>query len=364
MHTQNILQATTGQHAGAVRIGFNHGYAFDGDSVRLDAELLVGNPGATADQEWALQLWACETPFAGEPVRGTKVAELPVGQLDSLNQSWVSAFTAALPPAGHAEHSMVLVLASGRDGQFDAVQDFANFPRAESFVQPRLAGASGFSLGEQSVGMRVESLENPRASDNLSGTLSLELWALAAPYAAGTPDGTQLAAAQLGSLAGQHSWQDLDLTLPLAARPVGTWHVALLLREWTATGYATRDFANFSLPVSWTADEEPSAAPEPVKAEPAAEPVAQPKAAGKAASKAAAPKAAAKPAAKAASADTASRVSINTASKAELAALKGLSKTAAAAIIAARPFKTIDELLTVKGIGAKLLDKLKNNLIL
>lgn len=359
MHTQNILQATTGQQSGAVRIGFNHGYAFDGDSVRLDAELLVGNPDTTADQEWALQLWACETPFAGEPIRGTKVAELPVGHLDSRDQSWVSAFTAALPPAGHAEHSMVLVLASGRDGQFDAVQDFANFPRAESFVQPRLAGASGFSLGEQSVGMRVESLENPRSSDNLSGTLSLELWALAAPYAAGTPDGTQLAAANLGSLAGQRSWQGIDLTLPLAARPVGTWHVALLLREWTATGYATRDFANFSLPVSWTADAEPTAAPQPVEAKPAAQPKAERKAASKTATKAST-----KSAAKTAPTDAASRVSINTAGKAELAALKGLSKTAAAAIVAARPFKTIDELLTVKGIGAKLLDKLKGQLSL
>lgn len=360
MHTQNILQAATTPHAGAVRIGFNHGYAFDGDSVRLDAELLVGHPDVAAGQEWALQLWACETPFAGESVKGTKVAELPVGQIDSLNQSWVSAFTGALPPAGHAEHSMVLVLASGRDGQFDEVQDFANFPRPERFAQPRLAGASGFSLGEQSVGLRIESLENPRSADNLSGTLSLELWALATPYLAGTPDGVQLAAAQLGTLAGQHSWHDLDLTLPLAARPVGTWHVAMLLREWTAAGYATRDFANFSLPVSWAADAKPDFAPQAADTEPAA----QPKAAGKAAPTKAAAKAAAKSAAKAAPTDTAGRVSINTASKTELAALKGLSKTAAAAIIAARPFKSIDELLTVRGIGAKLLDKLKGTLSL
>lgn len=355
MHTQNILQASSNQPAGAVRIGFNHGYAFNGDSVRLDAELLVGNPGASAGQEWALQLWACEAPFAGQPVRGSKVAELPVGQLDSLNQNWVSAFTAALPPAGRAEHSMVLVLASGRDGQFDEVQDFANFPRTESFAQPRLTGTSGFSLGEQSVGLRVEGLENPRSVDNLSGTLSLELWALAAPYVAGTPDGVQLAAAELSPLAGQRSWHDLDLTLPLVARPAGTWHVALLLREWTAAGYATRDFANFSLPVSW-AD---AAAAQAVEAEPATKTGPVRKATAKTA-----PKAPAKPAAKAAPANTAGRVSINGASAAELAAVKGLPKAAAAAIIAARPFKTLDELLTVKGIGAKLLDKLKGNLSL
>lgn len=348
MHTQNTLQAATGQHAGAVRIGFNHGYAFDGDSVRLDAELLVGNPDIAAGQEWALQLWACEAPFAGEAVRGTKVAELAVGQLDALNQTWISAFTAALPPAGHTEHSMVLILASGRDGQFDKVQDFANFPRQESFVQPRLTGSAGFSLGEQSVGLRVDGIENPRVADNLSGTLSLELWALAAPYVAGAPEGVQLAASNLGTLPGQNGWHNLDLTLPLAARPAGTWHVTLLLREWTAAGYATRDFANFSLPVNWPAETAADTAPLAVEPQPAAKPKAARKAAPKAAAKTGGP----------------TQVSINRASAAELTAVKGLPKAAAAAIIAARPFKTIDELLTVKGIGAKLLDKLKDNLSL
>ena len=74
----------------------------------------------------------------------------------------------------------------------------------------------------------------------------------------------------------------------------------------------------------------------------------------KPAAKKAAPKAAAKV--------EAGKVSINTASEAELAAIKGLSKTVAAAIVAARPFKQVDDLLTVKGVGTKLLDKLKGNL--
>lgn len=351
MHTQNTLQATTGLQSGVVRIGFNHGYAFDGDNVRLDAELLIGNPDGAANREWALQLWACDTPFDGGTAHGTKVAELPVGRIAAREQNRVSAFTAAFPPAGHAEHSMVLVLASGHDGHFDEVQDYANFPRAESFLQPRLTGTSGFSLGEQSVGLRVEGVDNPRSADNLSGTLSLELWALAAPYTTGTPEGTQLAAATLGTLAGQNSWHNIDLTLPLAARPAGTWTVALLLREWTGAGYVTRDFANFSLPVSWQADTAEDAAPQAVEAKPAAKVKGTPKSTTKAARKAA--KAAAP-----------ANVSINTASASELNAVKGLSKTLAAAIVAARPFKTLDELVKVKGMGVKMLDKLKGSLSL
>ena len=50
MHTQNTLQAASGLSASAVRIGSNHGYAFDGDSVRLDAELLIGNPARAKEK--------------------------------------------------------------------------------------------------------------------------------------------------------------------------------------------------------------------------------------------------------------------------------------------------------------------------
>lgn len=329
MHTQNTLQAASGLSASAVRIGSNHGYAFDGDNVRLDAELLIGNPEAAAAQDWALQLWACDAPFDGVAIRGTKVAELPVA-----NQAWISALTPAFPPAGRAEHSMVLVLASGQDGSFDQVNDYANFPQTEIFVQPRLTGTTGFSLAEDSVTLNVDAIDNPRSADNLSGSLSLELWA----YADSKPEGIQLAAANLGSLAGQNSWYELAIDAPLIAKPAGTWNIALLLREWTNAGYVTRDFANFALPVSWAAETTPEAKPAAV-AKPAAK---------------AAPKVAAAPAS----------VSVNKASEAELAAVKSLPKAVAAAIVAARPFKTLDELVKVKGMGVKMLDKLKGSLSL
>lgn len=361
MHTQNTLQAASGLTSSAVRIGSDHGYAFDGDSVRLDAELLIGNPEAAATRDWALQLWACEAPFDGAAVRGTKVAELPVG-----NQAWVSASTPAFPPAGRAEHAMVLVLASGKDGSFDQVQDYANFPQTETFVQPRLTGTTAFSLADDSVTLNVDAIDNPRTADNLSGSLSLELWA----YADSKPEGIQLAAASLGSLAGQNSWYELAIDTPLIAKPAGTWNIALLLREWTNAGYVTRDFANFALPVSWAAEAAPAAevAPEAaVEAKPAAPAKAAPApkaAAPKAATpKTAAPKAAPAKAAPKVAAAPAS-VSINKASEAELAAVKSLPKAVAAAIVAARPFKTLDELVKVKGMGVKMLDKLKGSLSL
>jgi DNA uptake protein ComE-like DNA-binding protein len=58
------------------------------------------------------------------------------------------------------------------------------------------------------------------------------------------------------------------------------------------------------------------------------------------------------------------RVAVNRATARELAAIRGLSRTVAAEIVKGRPYKSIDSLLSVRGIGPKLLDKLRAGLTL
>ncbi len=141
-----------------------------------------------------------------------------------------------------------------------------------------------------------------------------------------------------------------------------------MLREWTGTGYTTRDYTTFAEPVAYTA-EPPAAGETPLTqapftsettTKPSPDPVSAPAPAApppKPARHAPAPKK--KPAAKPTHAAAPAPVSINKATAAELSAIKGLSKPAAAAIVAARPFKTLDALLEVKGLGPKLHAKLK-----
>lgn len=359
MQTPKLLRATPGPRTSDVRLGATHAYSFNGDHVRLDAELLVATSAKVEDLDWALQLWACAEPFDGHAGAGTLVAQVPIGPLSTEPLQYVGAEGAAFPPAGHGTHTMVLVLVAGHHGHFDEVHDYANYPRRESFAQPEINGAAGFELGDGSATLHAEGITNPRAADNLSGTLSLELWALSAPYTSGKPDGVPLAASQLGCLGGQQAWHDVRVDAPAASKPAGSWHIAMLLREWTPIGFVTRDYANFAQPVSWpeTATVAPEAPAEaPAAPAPEAEPITKPAKAGKAAAKT---KSKDKP-----SKAKPAVVSINTASSAELAAVKGLSKAVAAAIVAARPFASLDELLKVKGLGNKLLDKLKGSLTL
>jgi len=50
---------------------------------------------------------------------------------------------------------------------------------------------------------------------------------------------------------------------------------------------------------------------------------------------------------------------LNTASKEKLMFIKGVGPVLAESIIAGRPYKTVDDLLKVKGIGSKRLEKIR-----
>ncbi|MEY4513716.1 MAG: hypothetical protein RLZZ450_5838 [Pseudomonadota bacterium] len=267
------MQATLGQSNYSrnnwVSLGQNHGYRFEGDTAILNAELAI-EPLAREDdfdrsEHWALQLWACEAPHEGGPLRGIKVAEAalalpPLREHDYLE----TAAFAQLPPAQRA-YSMVLVLASGTAGAYDQVHDFSNYPARQEFAAPHLDGSVGYRLEDDAVVLQAEGVRNPRDVDNISGSLSLELWALRAPYAGGAFEGLLLASAELERLAGQSEERAIERRVPLAQPPVGEWQLALMLREWTeAAGYLTRDFCNFASPYRGesTRGAEPSALPE------------------------------------------------------------------------------------------------------
>jgi len=364
------------------RLGENHGYRFEGDFVHLNAEVNFADAELAAGRSWALQLWASDRGFSGAELSGVKVAEMPIQP--AAGSVLVTGLCNAMPPAGTADHVVGLALvASAADGQ-PQVGDLAVYPAGEVFLQPRLAGKVSCTVNDGTAELAIDAIANPRAADNVSGTLVLEVWALDEAYAGGSWTGSPVASVVVGVLGGGSELTGCHFSVP-AALPVAGAALTVMLREWTPAGYVTRDYRNFAAAPAAVAVVTKVASV--VKAEVAATAEAVVKAKPKAAVIAAKPAAAvkapvveakqpeakkaevapvAKPAKKVVAAMSASRklVSVNTASEAELSAVKGLPPSVACAIIAARPFATLDDVCQAKGMGPKMLAKLRDQFVL
>lgn len=336
-------------------LGARHGYRFDADTVHLHAMFAVHTPAAH-DRAWTLQLWACPAaPASGAEVRGHLVAQTalpPIGELaDDTHAFEVSTF--AQPPAGWAEYVMVMALTA--DGE---IHDRCAYPHREGFFAPSLSGVASYRIAGDRVELAVDRIENPRSADNLSGTLALALWALPTRYEGGDFQGVPLSGVAFDTLPGQWEYLPLAFDLPFTAPPAGRWQLVVKLREWTAAAYVTRDYVNFDAPYI-----QPAPVAAPVVA-PAPAPLVEPAPVAAPAPKAPAAKATVtRSAAPARGVDLASAlksggVSVNAASLEDLAQVKGLTRKVAEAVIKGRPYRSLDDLIHVKGMGPKLLSKI------
>ena len=334
-------------------LGQNHGYCLDGDYVHLNADITLADSDVAAGESWALQLWASAGGFDGMALSGVKVAELA---LDSIAGCFnVAGCVPALPPAGDMAQTMAMALVGRASDGTLIMRGLSVYPTQQYFVQPFLDGAVRCELKDSSAEIAIGGIVNPRDADNLSGTLALEIWALDAPYVGGSWVGTPVASLVLGVLAGGEALNDCQYSVPAVTTNPGA-ALTVMLREWTPAGYVTRDYRN--LPAAPVAAAPVATAP--AKAKKATAKVVK-KAEDKIAKEVEAPKKAEKKADKKAEAkpevakDT--LVSVNKASVAELAAIKGVSKAVAEAIVAARPYAALDEVVRAKGVGPKLLEK-------
>lgn len=209
-----------------------------------------------------------------------------------------------------------------------------------------LSNSCGYAIQGESVVITVEQIANNRSATNLSGTLALELWALEQSYAGGDFAGSPLAAVSIGELSGAHMLSNLSYSLLFTAPSAGAWSVVLMLREWENGAFVTRAWQNFDQPyvvadvVSESVDTETQ--PEPVfeiLEAPAVEEETP-------------------------AVEENNTVSLNKASAAELSAIKGISRKLAAAIVAGRPYAALEDVLKVKGMGKKSLDKVRKVLSL
>lgn len=222
-------------------------------------------------------------------------------------------------------------------------------PFTSETLVPRFVGTTAYRVSDCGglVNIDLGGIENPRDPLDLSGTLSVEFWALPTPYSGGDFQGHSMAGVVIDSIAGGQTRWNASFELPFQPPADGTWNLVLMLREWTGLGYTTRDFVNFAAPVTFPILAGALAPAHPVVIEPTPAP---------------APAPAAKPTPVAATPKSDARLPLNKASANELTQVKGITKPVAKAIVAARPFKALEDLLDVKGIGAKVFDKIRASL--
>lgn len=244
----------------------------------------------------------------------------------------------------------------------------------------KINGVCGYAINADRIALEIAEISSYRDFSDLSGTLSVEVWALIQPYAGGQFWGEPLAGTTIGEVQGQHLLQNCHYDLCFNQPTEGTWYLTLMLREWTGEGFVTRDFINFPTPYvvqqqiyqdanpQFNEQEHPVSnviavdfqsdkSLEEARPEIAVEPVIEPVEVKVAAEAPAEPKV---KTSKAKKLQSARRVAINSCGKDEIQALKGVSKKLASEIYANRPYATLDELLDVKGVGKKLLDKIRD----
>ena len=231
-----------------IRISGNSGYSRRGDIVSLFVDRIDNlNDAGITSGGLALQLWACPTSYSGGALTGWKLAEHQLGSL------WANHYLAPvnadvqahLPESG--DYAIVLVVAEWDGEGYNRVHDYHNYPRRDLFLHPRIAGPVSFRCADaEHIAVDAGRIESPREPDNLSGTLTLELWALPKRYHGGTFAGHALAGITLGSLSGGGSWQDCSYELEISTPPAGTYALVLMLREWVGDGYVTRDHFNLA----------------------------------------------------------------------------------------------------------------------
>lgn len=250
----------------------------------------------------------------------------------------------------------------------------------------------GFSVLHNQICITVDNITNNRNLFGLSGSLSLELWAIESPYMGEGFTGQLVTYTYLTQLQDGYELRNNTYQLPFSEPTAGTWYMTLMLREWDGVNYITKDYVNFPIPytisqpdvirevnnvisVDFRGNEEHSAHREKasddiefVEKENTELPTANrdtdeqiPKQLQKTSSKLKEAKKS-KTSAKSKKKTKVKKVvktSINNASIEELESVKSLPKKVAKAIVDARPFKSFNELLKIKGMGPKLLKKIE-----
>ena len=217
-----------------------------GDRVTFRADRLENL--ASKPQQPVLQLWACPEAPDNEGARGTCVAEVSLANLNPGDAQ--DGVEARVPITASLEGTFHLVLAVAAAGSQQLWEDQRLLGEA-SFAQPHLLDPVRLHVSPAGIEVQLAGYGSPRDSDNVSGSLTLELWAHREPFAPDQPAGHCIGQLLQGTLNGRETRRDLCLRYLPADFSPDAYSLTLLLREWNGSTYLTRDARRSVEKIAW-----------------------------------------------------------------------------------------------------------------
>lgn len=226
-----------------------------------------------------------------------------------------------------------------------------------------LQGVCKVTRCERQVIISVDEIANNRSWQNVSGSLSLELWALPKPYRGEDFSGQCMAAVPVVQINGQHCLRRCRYETDLMSDFTSDHHIYLMLREWSGdSGFVTQDYVALVIESPLRSNDEYL---QPLMSAPADRlseqsdiiadkdsttcQIGEPE--SSVPEQSATPEESREPS-----------VSINQASKSELRSIKGINKKLAKAIIAGRPYKKKKSLLKLPLLSKKKFKRIKRKI--
>ena len=103
----------------------------------------------------------------------------------------------------------------------------------------------GYRIEQDRVTLSIQQIANNRASDNISGTLQIQLCALSKQLGNTTEE--VLASTTIGEIQGQHFIPNGSYDLLFQPPSAGTWQLILTLSEWDGVDYHVCDSVYFDV---------------------------------------------------------------------------------------------------------------------
>ncbi|GMU42138.1 MAG: hypothetical protein AMXMBFR25_01240 [Lysobacterales bacterium] len=245
----------------------NFGYqSFNNNTqVQITAERVVNRRSGGTSGSLRLELWALAAPYNGGSWSGYKMGQgslnpLPAG-FQYTNVSLTSSYSRPSQPGTYYVVLMLTEFSSSisQNNGYGSV-DWGNFSNTlvigggSGGGSLTIPGAWSWQISGGNLHVTAERIVNGRSGGS-SGTLRLELWALANPYAGATSfSGYKIGQQQYSPLPAGMQYTNIDFTTSALLPPNGTWNVVLMLTEYSSSittnnGFGVVDYRNSNSPL-------------------------------------------------------------------------------------------------------------------